>query len=114
MLFRYPGCPFDVIVSNPPYIADAEFADLPPEISRFEPEGALRGNGPNGLDVIRRILADACRFLKKDGHLFIEIGKGQAEILRETPPARFGMKQVEFIKDYSDIYRVLHLWEPIG
>lgn len=112
--FRLPACAFDLIVSNPPYIGDADFEDLPPEISRFEPERALRGNGPDGLDIIRRILADARSFLKKDGHLFIEIGKGQAEILLEIPPARFGMKRMEFIKDFSDIDRVLHLWEPIG
>lgn len=112
--FALPLCSFDLIASNPPYVSDEDFLNLPPEISRHEPESALRGNGPAGLGVISRILKAAPRFLKKGGHLFVEIGQGQMEILRERSAADLGMEHMEFIKDYSDIYRVLHVWGPIG
>jgi len=112
--FSLPACSFDLIASNPPYISDGDFLNLPPEISRYEPESALRGNGPAGLGVIHRILTEAPAFLKKDGHLLVEIGQGQAEILREESATGIQMEHMEFIKDYSGIYRVLHLWGPIG
>lgn len=112
--FSITACPFDLIVSNPPYVSDTDFANLPPEIARYEPESALRGEGPEGLGTIRRILEKARNLLKKDGHLFIEIGCGHAGILRKAAAADFGMRCMEFIKDYSDIFRVLHAWDPIG
>lgn len=68
---------YDIIVSNPPYIASAEIDGLAPEVSRHDPRTALDG-GPNGLDAYRRIAAGAAAFLAPGGHLFVEIGCTQA------------------------------------
>lgn len=68
---------FELIVSNPPYIPDADLATLQTEVGGFEPHSALFG-GSDGLDIVRRIIADAPKFLAKSGHILIEIGFGQA------------------------------------
>jgi release factor glutamine methyltransferase len=65
----------DVIVSNPPYIASAQLEGLQAEISRYEPRAALDG-GPDGLDVIRRLLGQAPGRINPGGLLGIEIGDG--------------------------------------
>ncbi|MEN6441806.1 MAG: peptide chain release factor N(5)-glutamine methyltransferase [Syntrophobacter sp.] len=99
-----PNRQFDFIVSNPPYIAESEFLDLAPEIANYEPHSALRGGGRQGLDLVRGILREFRDFLKPGGSLLIEIGQGQAEILERELTSRH-----EFIKDYADIKRVLHV-----
>jgi release factor glutamine methyltransferase len=63
---------FDLIVSNPPYISEAEFAQLPISVRNFEPRNALVG-GPNGTEVIQRLLPQAAKQLKKSGWLLLEI-----------------------------------------
>jgi release factor glutamine methyltransferase len=99
---------FDIIVSNPPYISDAEFLDLAPEIANYEPPSALRGGGNRGLAIIRRILDQFEAHLKPQGSLLMEIGLGQAEIL-QTAVAEHWAGRFEFIEDYSGIRRVLHV-----
>jgi release factor glutamine methyltransferase len=71
-----PGERFDVVVSNPPYVARSEAAALPPEVSDWEPAGALFG-GEDGLDVVRGIVAGAGERLVPGGLLALEIGAGQ-------------------------------------
>lgn len=100
-----PNRQFHFIVSNPPYIAEAEFLDLAPEIANHEPHSALEGGDTDGLGIVRRILGDFRGFLKPGGSLLIEIGQGQAEILEKELTSEH-----EFIKDYSGIKRVLHVW----
>ncbi len=68
---------FDLIVSNPPYLAENDFAGLQREVREHEPLEALAG-GPDGLDVVRRLLGESNAFLKPGGHLLIEIGFNQA------------------------------------
>lgn len=104
-------CPFDLIVSNPPYISESELLELAPEISRYEPASALRGGGEHGLDLIRKILAQFRTYLKPGGSLLIEIGQGQAEILQPDLESGFS-GQFQFIPDYSGIKRVLHIRNP--
>jgi release factor glutamine methyltransferase len=70
--------PFDVIVSNPPYIASADIAKLPPEVRLFDPHSALDG-GPDGLHFFRTIAASAPALLKPGGIVVVEIGAGQTE-----------------------------------
>lgn len=70
--------PFDVIVSNPPYIASADIAKLPPEVRLFDPHSALDG-GPDGLHFFRAIAASAPALLKPGGIVVVEIGAGQTE-----------------------------------
>lgn len=68
---------FDLIVSNPPYIAADEMDDLAPEVRRHEPRGALTDEG-DGLGAYRVIARDAPRHLRPGGRLIVEIGPSQA------------------------------------
>lgn len=70
--------PFDVIVSNPPYIASGDIAGLPREVRDFDPHTALDG-GPDGLDFYRAIAATAPTLLGPGGALAVELGIGQLE-----------------------------------
>jgi release factor glutamine methyltransferase len=70
--------PFDLIVSNPPYIASADIAALAPEVRDFEPRRALDG-GADGLDFYRAIAAAAPDLLAAGGVLVVELGAGQAQ-----------------------------------
>jgi ribosomal protein L3 glutamine methyltransferase len=72
------GCHYDLIVSNPPYVSDAEMARLPTEYA-YEPELALRA-GADGLDAARRILAGAARHLETGGSLFVEVGDSDVRL----------------------------------
>lgn len=76
------GTTFDLIVSNPPYIAAAELDTLQPEVRLHEPRLALAG-GADGLDFFRRLAAEAGPFLNLGGRLMLEFGDGQADALRE-------------------------------
>ena len=75
-----PG-PFDLIVSNPPYIPHDEIATLMPEVRDFDPHLALDG-GSDGLDGYRAIAADAHRLLAPGGRLIVELGAGQEGAVR--------------------------------
>jgi release factor glutamine methyltransferase len=78
---------FDLIVSNPPYLATGEIAGLPPDVAGYDPRLALDG-GVDGLGAYRAIAKGAGRALTRQGRLFLEIGPTQAdlvaEILRDT------------------------------
>jgi release factor glutamine methyltransferase len=72
---------FELVVANPPYCAEAEIADLAPEVRDFEPRQALVA-GPLGLDALRSLVADAARVLVAGGWLLLEVGHGQASAVR--------------------------------
>jgi release factor glutamine methyltransferase len=78
------GGVFDVVVSNPPYIASDEIDGLMPEVSVHEPRLALDG-GTDGLDVVRRLLLESANFLAPGGWLLLEVGEGQAETAAALP-----------------------------
>jgi release factor glutamine methyltransferase len=69
---------FNLITSNPPYIAESDIPQLQREVREHEPRLALTPGG-DGLSVIRRLVAEAPRFLDAGGHLLIEIGYAQHE-----------------------------------
>ncbi len=75
---------FDVVVSNPPYVSEGEWDALPREVRDFEPPGALLA-GPDGLSVIRRLVAGAADHLLPGGTLLCEIGETQGEAVRRLP-----------------------------
>lgn len=77
------GESFDVIVSNPPYIADAVVETLATEVRDHDPREALAG-GSDGLDIIRSIAAGAPAHLNRGGGLFLEIGDGQGSMVRQV------------------------------
>ncbi len=74
---------FDLVVSNPPYIAALDVAGLQPEVRDFEPAVALT-DGHDGFSIIERIIAEAPRFLTPGGFLLMEIGFDQAAKVRAT------------------------------
>jgi release factor glutamine methyltransferase len=74
----FPGGPYDIIVSNPPYIDAAGMDGLPDTVARFEPKLALFG-GEGGLDFVRALAARAQDSLRDGGRMFVEIGYGQAD-----------------------------------
>ena len=78
---------FDLIITNPPYVAEAEVAAFPKEYAH-EPVMAHVG-GRDGLDIIRRILAEAPKHLNKGGGLLCEIGTGREILEREFPKLKF-------------------------
>jgi ribosomal protein L3 glutamine methyltransferase len=81
------GRKYDVILTNPPYVDAEAMAALPPEF-RAEPEMALAA-GEDGLDVVRRILKDAPKYLTPTGGLMCEIGTGRAVLETEYPDIDF-------------------------
>jgi release factor glutamine methyltransferase len=96
---------FDLIVSNPPYIASAEIATLDPEVRDFDPRGALDG-GVDGLDFYRLLAKDAAKFLKPDGKIMVEFGDGQApEIKSLFESEKWIVEAVQ--EDYSHRARIL-------
>lgn len=96
---------FDLVVSNPPYIASADIAFLQPEVARFEPLLALDG-GADGLDAYRIIFDALPRLLKENGAFAFEVGKGQAEAV--TNMARTaGLSTSPPVLDLAGIPRVV-------
>jgi release factor glutamine methyltransferase len=96
---------FDLIVSNPPYIARADIASLPPEVRDYDPIMALDG-GDDGLAAYRAIAADAKRLLAAGGRLYVELGKGQEAAVRGLF-GQAGLTVGAARKDLAGIPRVL-------
>lgn len=97
---------FDVITSNPPYIPTKVIEELMPEVKEFEPMNALDGM-EDGLFFYRQIAEQAPKFLKSQGHLFLEIGYDQGESVSQLLTQQ-GFGRVEVIKDYAGLDRVVH------
>jgi release factor glutamine methyltransferase len=76
------GAAFDLIVSNPPYISNAEIETLAPEVRDHDPRVALNG-GEDGLNFYRYLSAEAGRYLRPEGRIMLEFGDGQAERIRD-------------------------------
>jgi release factor glutamine methyltransferase len=97
--------PFDLIVSNPPYVARADAASLAPEVRAFEPEEALFA-GPDGLCAYRALAPDCVRLLAKDGPTCLEIGQGQGAAVAEIMGGH-GLRLVASRPDLAGIERCL-------
>jgi release factor glutamine methyltransferase len=97
---------FDAIVSNPPYVADAEMATLPADVRLHEPAGALRA-GKEGLDVICRIISEASGRLKPGGTLLLEISPEQSAAARALIAETGGFDSLRAVKDSSGNDRVI-------
>ena len=96
---------FDLVLSNPPYIASEEIAGLMPEVARHEPRLALDG-GTDGLDAYRHIVRRAPGLLAPGGRLVLEIGLGQGPAL-EALAAREGLTLLAAGRDLGEIERAL-------
>lgn len=101
-----PGSAFDLIVSNPPYIAPDEFPSLAPDVRDHEPRVALEG-GSDGLAFYRRIAAGVGPYLKPGGRLLMEIGYTQDESVRAILGQEQGLEVGPTIKDMCGHSRVV-------
>lgn len=103
--------PFDLVVSNPPYVRAGHIEGLQREVREHEPHLALVG-GPDGLSVVRRLLADAGNYLKAGGHFLFEIGFDQGEAVRRLiePMVQSGdWKLLDIYPDLQGIPRTVVL-----
>ena len=98
---------FDLIVSNPPYVAESALAGLQREVRDYEPKNALEA-GPDGLSIIRRLIVEAGSFLKNNGHLLFEIGFDQGAAVDELIDRRY-WKLLEIHQDLQGIPRTIAL-----
>lgn len=96
----------DLILSNPPYVSDGEYAKLQPEIRLHEPRTALLA-GPDGLEFYRRIINGAGRYLAPKGCIVMEAGYGQADRIKEIIEANGRYAGFEIKKDMAGIERVV-------
>ncbi|MBP2627164.1 MAG: Protein-(glutamine-N5) methyltransferase, release factor-specific [Firmicutes bacterium] len=103
------GQVFTAILSNPPYIPEADIAGLTPEV-RQEPNQALVG-GKDGLDFYRRIIHEGRNYLATGGFIAMEVGIGQAPQVAAMAEKTGFFKVSEIIKDYGGIERVVVLEE---
>jgi release factor glutamine methyltransferase len=97
---------FDVVVSNPPYIANEE--KLEPQVADYEPHSALYA-GPTGLEIYERLIPQANQALKPRGWLMMEIGYGQQPALEALLG---GWREVIFVQDLQGIPRVVQAQKP--
>ncbi|HEX8161519.1 MAG TPA: peptide chain release factor N(5)-glutamine methyltransferase [Pyrinomonadaceae bacterium] len=102
-----PAYKFDLVASNPPYVAETDLDGLQREVREHEPRAALTPGG-DGLSVIRRLLADAPRFLSAGGCLVFEIGHDQHEAVRRLIDARV-WKPLGIRRDLQGIPRTVAL-----
>jgi release factor glutamine methyltransferase len=102
----------DVIVSNPPYISEADWATLQPEVRLFEPRGALVA-GPQGTELQERLLQEAGQYLSPGGALIMEIGTGQARAMRRIVDQIPGYRFHRLVYDAAGLERVV-IVERVG
>jgi len=98
--------PFDLIVSNPPYVAREDAASLQREVREHEPETALFG-GPTGVEIYARLAEQAGRLLRSGGTLVLELGFGAADQVRALVAAQGIWVNTSITKDLAGIPRVL-------
>jgi release factor glutamine methyltransferase len=105
-LFTPVAGTFDLIVSNPPYIAAEEFGQLPRGVREYEPRQALLA-GEGGTACHRKIIAGSGRHLRKGGWLLMEMGAGQQEIVAGLLKKAGNFEQIETRRDYGGVERVI-------
>ena len=104
--------PVDLIVSNLPYIAADEWSTLPHEVREHEPRLALYG-GPDGLDVLRRLLNQAPAYLRPGGGLLIEIGVRHGPAVAHLARQTFSAADITLHRDLAGRERVLGIQTPL-
>ena len=98
---------FDIVISNPPYIPTNEIKTLKKEVKEHDPYVALNG-GIDGLEAYRYILPKLINIIKPKGKIFLEIGKGQKNLV--TAMAKdHGLLVEDYVKDLSGVIRVIIL-----
>ena len=100
-----PGA-FDLVVANLPYVSDTDLPTLAPEVRDHEPRLALSG-GPDGLSVLRRLIAGVPAVLAAGGWLVIECGRGQAAGVRDALAAGGSFAESVVVRDGDGMERVI-------
>ncbi len=100
------GGRIDLVTANPPYVRDSECAALQPEVRDFEPKMALF-SGPKGTEIAERITRDAPSYLRRGGSLVMEMGIGQAAVLRKILAENGNYSETEVLRDLAGIDRVI-------
>lgn len=103
-LFEQVEGVFDIICSNPPYVAETDWDSLSPTIRNYEDRAALLA-GPEGLDLIDQLISRSPERLKPNGSLIFEFGAGQRASI-ERMLADHGYRDLRFAKDLADIDRI--------
>lgn len=103
---QVPKEKFDIIVSNPPYIASSVIPTLMEEVRKHEPMSALDGM-EDGLFFYRKIVAESRGYLTKEGMLFFEIGHDQGQVVSDMMKEA-GLEDVTVVKDFAGLDRVVY------
>ncbi len=106
LLAPLAGRRYDMILSNPPYIPTADIAGLMPEVRSYEPHLALDG-GTDGLNIYRRLMADAPALLNEGGAIAVEVGIDEAAAVAALAMAHPRIVRTETLKDLGGIERVV-------
>ena len=106
LLAPLAGGRYDMILSNPPYIPTADIAGLMPEVRSYEPHLALDG-GADGLNIYRRLMADAPALLKEGGAVAVEVGIDEAAAVAALAIEHPRIVRTETLKDLAGIERVV-------
>ena len=104
---------FDIIVSNPPYIAAKEYEELPVSVKAFEPREALFA-GESGLGFYEKLIYQAAGFLQKNGWLLLEIGAKQEAGIRGIIKGSGFYDSIEMRRDYAGLPRVIKARRKVG
>jgi len=106
-LFENITTKYDLIVSNPPYISQEEYEQLPIEIKDYEPKSALQADN-NGLYFYKKILQNAKEHLTESGKIYFEIGYDQAEKITEIAKKN-GFSDIQVFKDLNGFDRIMRI-----
>ncbi len=107
-----PDLQFDIIVANLPYVATTEWAALPRTVGAYEPVATALMAGPEGLDLIARLLPQAAQRLKPGGVLLLEIGAQQGATVATLAREAFPQATIEVLPDLAGLDRVVEIHTP--
>lgn len=108
VLDDYVGAPIDILVSNPPYIAETEKDVMDESVKRYEPKLALYA-ADNGLALYKKIALQAKTHLASSGHIYLEIGYRQGETVKTIFQEAFPNKEVTILKDLNQQERMIRV-----
>ncbi len=103
---RGPPVRADLLTSNPPYISDAEWAQVARNVRDYEPTTALRA-GPDGLNLLRPLIAGAHTHVRPGGRILLEIAASQAAAVEALAARNQALAAVRILKDHESLPRVL-------
>ena len=107
-IFENVTSKYDLIISNPPYISQHEYQQLPKEIKEYEPKSALQAEN-NGLYFYEKILQNAKEYLTESGRIYFEIGYDQAEKITKIAKEN-GFSNIQVFKDHNDFDRIMKIF----